>query len=125
MTGRIHLIDDDDPARESLAFLLTTMGFRVLQYPSAEQFLSAQTDEPTEDLLISDIRMPGLDGIELTRRLRQRLWSVPIVLISGHADSRLAQAAIDAGASAFLEKPYTEIGVKDAIEKVVQRVDQR
>lgn len=123
MTDRIHLIDDDDPARGSLAFLLTTMGFWVLQYPSAEQFLSAQPDEPRGDLLISDIRMPGLDGIELTRRLRQRLWFVPIVLISGHADSRLAQAAVDAGATAFLEKPYTEISVKDAIERSLRRID--
>ena len=125
MTQRIHLIDDDDPARESLAFLLATMGFEVLQYASAEQFLCLELDEPTADLLISDIRMPGLDGIELTRRLRQRPWSLPIVLISGHADSRLAQAEIDAGASAFLEKPYTEVRVKEILEESARRIGHR
>jgi len=91
----VHVIDDDSAARESLTFLLGTAEFVVKAYESAEAFC-----------VITDVRMPEIDGIELLRRLRSQGIALPVIVITGHGDVPLAVEAIKAGAADFIEKPY-------------------
>ena len=101
----VHVIDDDDAARDSLAFLLETSGFPVQTYQSAVAFLDRITDaEP--GCIISDMRMPGLTGLDLLRHLHNRKVSWPVIVITGQGDVALAVESIKAGAVDFIEKPY-------------------
>jgi len=99
----IHVIDDDEPVRTSLLFALQTVGFQVNGYAEADAFLArGQADR---SILISDVRMPGMNGIELTRLLKKRGSTIPIILITGNANRTLHAEAMAAGADALLEKP--------------------
>jgi two-component system response regulator FixJ len=102
---RVHLIDDDEAARESLAFLLGTAGFKVKTYESALAFLR-QIPELKSECVITDVRMAELSGIDLLRRLRALNVEVPVIVITGHADVPLAVEAMKEGAIDFLEKPF-------------------
>jgi two-component system response regulator FixJ len=101
----VYVIDDDDAARDSLTFLLGSAQVIVLAYDSAKAFLDAL---PTleQGYIISDIRMPEIDGLELLKHLKTRKIGWPVILITGHADLPLAIAAIRLGAADFIEKPY-------------------
>ncbi|HEY7298196.1 MAG TPA: response regulator FixJ [Xanthobacteraceae bacterium] len=101
----VHVIDDDDAARDSLAFLLRTAEYPVRAYGSAAAFLD---DFKSTELgcIITDMRMPGIDGLELLRRLKDRQISTPVIVVTGHADVPLALEPIKAGAADFIEKPY-------------------
>ena len=101
----VHVIDDDTAARESLTFLLGTAEFEVKAYESAEAFLDAAPSSQT-GCVITDVRMPEIDGIELLRRLRSQGIALPVIVITGHGDVPLAVEAIKAGAADFIEKPY-------------------
>ena len=101
----VHVIDDDSAARESLTFLLGTAEFVVKAYESAEAFLDAVPSTQT-GCVITDVRMPEIDGIELLRRLRSQGIALPVIVITGHGDVPLAVEAIKAGAADFIEKPY-------------------
>src|SRR5450631_1556053 len=107
MTGEgvVHIIDDDGPARESLAFLLETEGLAVSSFESAVAFVEAlpRTDG---SCIVTDLRMPGMDGIALLRHLRAQGVSCPVIVITGHGDVPLAIEAIESGAFDFIEKPY-------------------
>ncbi len=101
----VHVIDDDDGARDSLAFLLETSGFSVQTYASAVVFLDHVTAaEP--GCIVSDMRMPGLTGLDLLRHLQTRRVSWPVIVITGQGDVALAVESIKAGAVDFIEKPY-------------------
>jgi two-component system response regulator FixJ len=100
----IHIVDDDEAVRDSLAFSLRCEGYAVQVYGAAVDVLQAAMDEGAA-CLISDIRMPGMDGLALTRVLRGRGWAMPIYLMSGHSDASLASEAMAAGATKLLEKP--------------------
>jgi two-component system response regulator FixJ len=103
----VHVIDDDEALRDSLAFLLRTARFDVLSYPSAVAFLEALPDANLS-YVITDVRMPGMSGIDLLRRLRERKISVPVIVITGHGDIPLAVEAMKMGAIDFLEKPFDD-----------------
>ncbi|MFI4995382.1 MAG: response regulator FixJ [Hyphomicrobiales bacterium] len=105
--GEIHVIDDDEAMRESLAFLLASAGFTVKLFESATKFLEAL---PTLEVacVITDIRMPGIDGIELMRRVRASGHSFPVIVMTGHGDVPLAVEAMKLGAFDFLEKPFDD-----------------
>ena len=110
----IHVIDDDAAMRDSLAFLLDVNGFRPQVYESADAFLgTAGTD--AVNCVISDIRMPGMNGIELVRKLKSRGASCPVILITGHGDVALAVEAMKAGAADFIEKPFDDAALLGAI----------
>ena len=110
----VYVIDDDDAARDSLAFLLGSAQFVVNAYGSAKAFLDAlPTLEP--GCVISDIRMPETDGLELLKRLKTRNIGWPIILITGHADLPLAIEAIRLGAADLIEKPYDADALFDAV----------
>lgn len=101
----VHIVDDDDAIRDSLAFMLESSGHRVRAYPSADHFLE-QTDAPEHGWIVTDVRMPGKSGLDLLRTLRARGLTLPVILMTGHGDVPLAVEAMKAGAVDFLEKPF-------------------
>jgi two-component system response regulator FixJ len=103
----VHVIDDDEALRDSLTFLLRTARIDVQSYPSAAAFLEA-LPETNLSCVITDVRMPGMSGIDLLRRLRERKISVPVIVITGHGDIPLAVEAMRIGATDFLEKPFDD-----------------
>ena len=103
----VHVIDDDEALRDSLTFLLRTARLDVQSYPSAMAFLEA-LPEAKLSCVITDVRMPGMSGIDLLRRLRERKISVPVIVITGHGDIPLAVEAMRIGAIDFLEKPFDD-----------------
>lgn len=103
----VHVIDDDEALRDSLTFLLRTARLDVQSYPSATAFLEA-LPEANLSCVITDVRMPGMSGIDLLRRLRERKISVPVIVITGHGDIPLAVEAMRIGAIDFLEKPFDD-----------------
>jgi len=110
----IHVIDDDAAMRDSLAFLLDVNGFRPQVYESADAFLSG-VGADAASCVVSDIRMPGLNGIELVRKLKSQGASCPVILITGHGDVALAVEAMKAGAADFIEKPFDDDALLGAI----------
>jgi len=103
----VHVIDDDEALRDSLTFLLHTARLDVQSYPSAAAFLEA-LPQANLSCVITDVRMPGMSGIDLLRRLRERKISVPVIVITGHGDIPLAVEAMRIGAIDFLEKPFDD-----------------
>jgi two-component system, LuxR family, response regulator FixJ len=106
-TAIVHVIDDDEALRDSLAFLLRTADLEVMSYASAAAFLDAL---PLTGLtcIITDVRMPGLSGIDLLRRVKELGIEVPVIVITGHGDVPLAVEAMRFGAVDFLEKPFDD-----------------
>ena len=103
----IHVIDDDAAMRDSLAFLLDVNGFTPRTYDTAQAFLAA-TPVDGQSCIVSDIRMPGMNGIELIRKLKSEKLNCPVILITGHGDVALAVEAMKAGAIDFIEKPFDD-----------------
>ena len=110
----IHIIDDDAAMRDSLAFLLDVNGYAARTYETADGFLKGMAAE-TLRCVISDIRMPGMSGIELVRKLRSVGTECPVILITGHGDVALAVESMKAGASDFIEKPFDDTALLGAI----------
>jgi two-component system, LuxR family, response regulator FixJ len=104
----VHVIDDDDAARESLEFLLRSAKFEVRTYPSAIAFLDALTSMIQSGCIITDVRMPQVSGLELLERLREKGIGMPVIVITGHGDVPLAVQAMKNGAVDFLEKPFDD-----------------
>lgn len=115
---KIHIIDDDAAMRESLAFLLDVSGYRPVLHESANSFLEEVSSEGS-NCAISDIRMPGMNGIELVRRLRSQGSPCQVILITGHGDVALAVEAMKAGAVDFIEKPFEDTRILEAIRSVL------
>jgi two-component system response regulator FixJ len=103
----VHVIDDDEAARESLAFLLESAKIPVRSYDSAEAFLHSLSTLQG-GCIITDLKMPGLSGIELLRKLRELDVELPVIMLTGHGDVPLAVEAMRSGAVDFLEKPYDD-----------------
>jgi len=122
----VHIVDDDVAVRRSLAFLLATDGLAVRVHESASAFLAAVA-EPT-GCIVTDVRMPELDGIEFLRRLRQRGPMPPVIVMTGHADVPLAVEAMKEGAVDFIEKPFDDevflASVRSALTKAGRRAEQ-
>jgi two-component system response regulator FixJ len=103
----VHVIDDDAEVRQSLAFLLSTVGLAVRVHESATAFLAVLADAQ-DGCIVTDMRMPGMDGIELQRRLRAEGNPIPVIVMTGHGDVALAVEAMKAGAVDFIEKPFDD-----------------
>lgn len=103
----VHVIDDDEAARDSLAFLLSTVDIAVQTYESAVAFLNALPGIKG-GCVITDVRMPEMSGVDLLRRLREMQLGMPVIVITGHGDVPLAVEAMRLGATDFLEKPYED-----------------
>ena len=105
--GKVYVIDDDEAMRDSLAFLLGSAEFDVTLFESAQHFLDAL---PGADFgcVVSDVRMPGIDGIELLKQLKASSNPYPVLIMTGHGDVPLAVNAMKLGAVDFLEKPFED-----------------
>jgi len=103
----VHIIDDDEALRESLAFLLRSAALEVRSFDSAKAFLNELPDAAL-GCVISDVRMPDMSGIELLRRLKELKIAVPVIVITGHGDIALAVEAMKIGAVDFFEKPFND-----------------
>ncbi|NWH07443.1 MAG: response regulator [Alphaproteobacteria bacterium] len=115
----IHIVDDDSGVRHSLAFLFESHGFSVKTYESADHFLEAASAE-LRGCLITDVRMPGLGGLELIQRLREQNILIPAIVITGHGDIPLAVEAMKHGAADFIEKPFEDTQILGAARSAMQ-----
>jgi two-component system, LuxR family, response regulator FixJ len=116
----IALVEDDEEILRSLSMLLESRGFSVWGFSSAERFLEAMTDEPPE-CVVSDIRMPGMTGLELQKEIHKRDAAVPVILITGHGDIAMAVRAINEGAFDFIEKPFNDERLMESLSKALQK----
>ena len=116
----VHIVDDDEAVRQSLAFLLSTAGIPVRVYELATSFLAAlPTLQP--GCLVTDVRMPDMTGIELLQQLRYRDIKLPVIVITGHGDIPLAVEAMKSGAIDFIEKPFAEELILRAVRAAEDR----
>jgi two-component system, LuxR family, response regulator FixJ len=120
--GKVYVIDDDEAMRDSLNFLLDSAGFSVTLFESALNFLYLL---PRLDFgcVVSDVRMPGLDGIELLKRMKAGHSTFPIVIMTGHGDVPLAVEAMKLGAVDFLEKPFEDDRLIGMIEAAIRQAE--
>jgi two-component system response regulator FixJ len=118
----VHVVDDEEAVRKSLAFLLATAGFPVRVHESATGFLAAA---PTagKACLVTDLKMPDVSGVELLARLNGMGVMIPTVIITGHGDVPMAVAAMKAGAVDFIEKPFEDGILIDAVKRAASRLD--
>ena len=103
----VHVIDDDEAVRDSLAFLLKTARLDVRTYDSAMAFL-ASLPNIDSGCIITDVRMPEISGVDLLRRLKELKVGMPVIVITGHGDVQLAVEAMKIGAVDFIEKPFDD-----------------
>lgn len=120
--GVVHVIDDDEALRESLAFLLRAAQIEVRTYASAVAFLEALPDARAS-CVITDVRMPGMSGIDLLRRLQELKIGMPVIVITGHGDVPLAVEAMKIGALDFLEKPFDDDVLLKSVRSALARQD--
>lgn len=114
-TPLISVVDDDDSVRESLRALLRSVRFKVDVFASAEEFLSSNRVRET-DCLILDVRMPGMGGLELQRRLVASHPELPVIFITAHGDEELRSRALRGGAVDYLLKPFSEEALLNAVK---------
>src|SRR6202165_3923510 len=103
--GKVYVIDDDEAMRDSLDFLLGAANFHVTLFESAHHFLDTLSSIEF-GCVVSDVRMPGIDGIELLKRVKASTSLLPVVIMTGHGDVPLAVEAMKLGAADFVEKPF-------------------
>lgn len=120
----VYVIDDDDAARDSLEFLLKSAKLEVQTYNSAKSFLE-QISGGVTGCIITDVRMPEVNGIELLRKVQQLNLRTPVIVITGHADVPLAVEAMRAGAIDFLEKPYDDEVLLAAVKVALGRAGEQ
>jgi two-component system response regulator FixJ len=101
----VHVVDDEDSLRRSLDFLLRAAGYRVERWPNGEDFLK-EVDRAVPACVLLDIHMPGIDGLEVQRRMAAQGLDFPVIVLTGHGDIALAVRAMQAGAVDFMEKPF-------------------
>lgn len=116
----VHVVDDDLAVRQSLSFLLASDGLSVRLHESASAFLESLRDAPA-GCVVTDVRMPGIDGIELLRRMKAKGWSAPVIVITGHADVPLAVEAMKEGAVDFVEKPFDDERLIATVRAALER----
>ena len=117
----VHVVDDDPALRRSLRFLLESVEWKVQLHASAEEFLEAVGQAAQPACVLLDIRMPAMSGLELQQVLQQRGIAVPIVFMTGHADVSMAVQAMKSGAADFIEKPFKDQVVLDAVAAAMRR----
>ena len=118
--GKVYVIDDDEAMRDSLNFLLDSANYKVTLFETALKFLDA-LPSLAFGCVVSDVRMPGLDGIELLKRMQAGHSTFPIVIMTGHGDVPLAVEAMKAGAIDFIEKPFDEQAILSAVHGALDR----
>ena len=118
--GLVHVIDDDEASRQSLAFLLQTAKIDVETHASAAIFLD-RLPGLSAGCIVTDVRMPGLSGIDLLRRLRELNIAAPVIVMTGHGDVALAVEAMKIGAVDFFEKPFDDEALLASVRTALQQ----
>ena len=119
----VHLVDDDEAIRRSVGFALKTSGFQVRSYENGVEILKSAPDLERGCILL-DIRMPGMDGLEVQEALKAKGVTLPVIIMTGHGDVNLAVRAMKAGALDFIEKPFEKVVLLAAIEHAMGRLKQ-
>jgi two-component system response regulator FixJ len=116
----IYVVDDDEAVRDSISILMESAGYEVEAFELAWAALDrCRARRP--DCILSDVRMPGMDGIEFQEKLTENGIDVPVVIMTGHGDVRLAVRAMKAGALDFIEKPFDDHAVLASIEEAITK----
>ncbi|MFH0935099.1 MAG: response regulator [Pseudomonadota bacterium] len=121
VTPLVIVVDDDASLRKALVFLLESVGWRVASYESAQAFLTELDGLTDPGCLIMDVRMPLMSGLELQRTLNEQGVELPVIFLTGHADVTIAVQAMKFGASDFIEKPFKDQTLLDAVSHAVRR----
>jgi two-component system, LuxR family, response regulator FixJ len=119
----ILIVDDDEAMRRSMTFLFASVGLEAESHATADAFLAALESHPElrPGALVLDVRMPGMSGLELQRRLVERRFPLPIVIVTGHGDVPMAVEALKSGAFDFIEKPFKEQHLLDTVEAAIRQ----
>ena len=120
--GLVHLVDDDEAIRRSASFMLRTSGYLVKTYASGVEFLGLDKDDLVPGCILLDVRMPGMDGLEVQRALKQRGILLPVIIMTGHGDVGVAVEAMKVGAVDFIEKPFEKAVLLGAIDSGFDRL---
>jgi two-component system, LuxR family, response regulator FixJ len=127
MSGRetclVHVVDDDEAIRRSVSFALKTSGFQVRVYGNGAELLRGAPDLEAGCILL-DIRMPGMDGLEVQEALQSKGVTLPVIIMTGHGDVSLAVRAMKAGAIDFIEKPFEKAVLLAALQHAMNRIEQ-
>ena len=118
----VHVIDDEDAIRRSMQLMLRVLGYEVQTFESGIAFLAAQTELASGCVLL-DLRMPEIDGLEVQRRLRASGADHSVIVMSGHGDLGIAVTAMEQGAVAFLEKPFSRAALQEVLELAFMRIE--
>jgi two-component system response regulator FixJ len=119
----VHIVDDEEPIRDSIALLLRSAGVRSRQYQDAHEFLATyRPDGP--GCLVLDVRMPRMSGLDLQQELNRRGWTLPVIFVTGHGDVPMAVEAMREGAIDFLQKPFSDDALIHRVAKALEQ-DQR
>lgn len=116
----VFVVDDDASSRTSLTNLLRSVGLTVQTFSSAPEFLAARRPE-TPSCLVLDVRLPGVSGLDLQRRMAEAGAGIPIIFVTGHGDIPMSVEAMKAGAVEFLTKPYRDQALLDAVHQALER----
>lgn len=119
----VHIVDDDEAIRRSVGFALKTSGFQVRVYENGNEIVKEAPDLATGCILL-DIRMPGMDGLEVQEALKSKGVTLPVIIMTGHGDVGLAVRAMKAGAIDFIEKPFEKAVLISAIEHGLGRLQK-
>jgi two-component system response regulator FixJ len=120
----IHIVDDEEPVRKSLAFMLTMNGFAVRMHETAASFLQF-APSVRNGVLVTDLRMPDMTGVELIRKLTTSRTGIPSIVITGHGDVPMAVEAMKAGAVDFIEKPFGDTVIIEAIQRAAELLSDK
>ena len=119
----VYLVDDDDAVRRSADFMLKTSGYEVEAFASGVDFLKHIRQAPVGCILL-DVRMPGMDGLEVQRELRSQGINMPVIVLTGHGDVNVAVAAMKAGAVDFIEKPFEKAVLQSALDEAFAQIER-
>lgn len=122
--GVVYVVEDDEAVRDSLKWLLETSSYRVELFDSGEMFL-AKFDPNAIAVLVLDVRMPGMSGLEVQEHLIARKCDIPIIFISGHGDVSMAVSTLKKGAVDFIEKPFDQAALRALVERMLQEARTR
>jgi FixJ family two-component response regulator len=120
MNGTVHIVDDDEGLRTSLALLIESVGYHAVVFGSATDFLDGYHPDKHEGCLILDIRMPGMSGLDLQEELNRRGVVLPVIFITGHGDVPMAVGAMKNGAFDFIQKPFRDQQLLDCVNRALQ-----
>lgn len=115
----VFIVDDDQQVRDALALLMESVGLNVVTFESGQSFLET-FDPAVSGCIITDIRMPGMSGLELQKKLKEEKLHPPVIIITGHGDVPMAVEAMQAGALDFIEKPFNDQRLLDSVHRAIE-----